>query len=419
MGRFKITVFCLFYSLQLLAQLDSSHKLIQSIDSIIEEGLVHKAFPGAQLYISHLGKSLISKSYGYHTYDSIRNVRPTDFYDLASITKVSTGLPILMKLFGEGKLDLDNPLSNYFHQFSNSNKESLTIRNILSHQSGLQPYIVYWAKHKKRNGELKRNVFRDKRSKKFSIEITENLFLKKNYQKKLIKYIKATELDNNPSYKYSGLFFQILPNIIENITGQQFENYLKKEIYEPLGIKNLMYNPTKYVKLNQIVPTEYDSTFRKQLVHGKVHDEAAAMLNGISCNAGLFGNAEELGKLFQFYLEYGVHQGIQLIDSTAIAEFTRCQFCPKGNRRGLGFDKPLIEYEAGKSHVAQAASSSSFGHSGFTGTFVWADPETDLVIVFLCNRVYPTRKNRELYKRDIRPRLQAKVYEYLGNKNKD
>ncbi len=399
----------------LFGQLTNIDSLEISIDKIVQEGLTKKAFPGTQVLIAKDGITLLSKSYGFHTYDSIRQVKNGDLYDLASITKVSSGLPILMKLFGEGKIDLNDRLVKYAPWFEGSNKSNLEIREILAHQAGLEPYIIYWLKTLNKNGKFYRKTFKKNGNKRFTIKITDQLFLHRKYKERMMGYIKDSPVEKNPKYKYSGLFFQILPDIIEAITGENFEEYLQDEIFNPIGINKMVYQPANKFPASQIIPTEYDSLFRKQLVHGTVHDEAAAMLDGISCNAGLFSNAEDLAKLFQLYLDDGVYEGKTIIDSAAIYEFTKCQYCKTGNRRGLGFDKPLIEYIAGKSHVAEAASPDSYGHSGFTGTFVWADPESDILVIFLSNRVYPSRKNRELYRLDIRPRIQTEVYRYLEN----
>ncbi len=386
------------------------------IDSIVVEGLNAKAYPGAQVLVAYQGKTIFSKSYGFHTYDSLRSVDNAHLYDLASITKVSTGLPLLMQELGRGNLDIEAPLENYFPKFKNSAIGAQRIKNILSHQAGLKPYIVYYQKERKKNGEYKKRFFRDAYSNKYSIRITDALFLNKKYKNRIHKYIRKAPVVNNPSYKYSGLFFLLLPDIIERITRESYPIVLYKSIYEKIGADRLCYNPTERFLLEQIVPTEFDSTFRNQLVHGTVHDEAAAMLSGVSCNAGLFGNAESLAKLFQLYLDNGQYNGEMIIDSAAVSTFTSRHFEEDENRRGLGFDKPLLKYKAGASHVAEKVSPESFGHGGFTGTFVWADPTNDILMVFLSNRVYPSRENRKVYQMDIRPRIQGVIYNHLLEK---
>ena len=387
--------------------------LEKNLDTIVQEGLDSMAYPGAQLLVAKNGRILLSKAYGFHSFEKTNPVNTYDLYDLASITKVTTGLPVLMKLYGEGKFDLDAPLTKYFPKYKKSNKGGLIIRDILAHQAQLKPYIVYWAKTIKKNGTYKSRTFKENKSKRFPIYITDQLFLHRKYINRIYKYIKQSELENKKEYKYSGLFFLLLPKILSNLTSENFEQYLYKKIYRPIGANNLTYNPLNKFPKNKIIPTERDTFFRKTQVHGTVHDEAAAMLAGVSCNAGLFGNAEDLFKLFQLYLNNGIFGGQEIIPEKAIKEFTRCQFCEKGNRRGLGFDKPPIEYVEGESYIAKSASPESFGHSGFTGTFVWADPKNNTIIVFLSNRVYPTRENRKLYSMNIRPRLHQTVYDFF------
>ena len=414
--RFIIPFLLLFFSSiqNSFSQNTTDYSILENnIDLVAQEGLDSQAYPGAQVLIAKDGKIVLNKTYGYHTFDKKDPVKKDDLYDLASVTKTTTGLPILMKLYGEGKFDLDAPLKTYFPKFKNSDKGNLIIREILAHQAQLQPYIVYWAKTIKKNGQFRARTLKTKQSKRFPIFITDDLYLHRKYKNRIYKYIKKSPLEEIKEYKYSGLFFLLLPQIINDITGEDIETYLYKNIYQPIGANKLTYNPLDKFPASQIVPTEMDSLFRKKQVHGTVHDEAAAMLAGVSCNAGLFGNAEDLFKLYQLYLNGGKYNGQQIIPENAVKEFTRCQFCESGNRRGLGFDKPPIEYVEGESYVAKDASPESFGHSGFTGTFVWADPINNTIVVFLSNRVYPTRENRKLYSMNIRPQIHQAVYDYF------
>ena len=384
-----------------------SHRL----DSLVQLGIDSMAFPGAQILVRHRDSIIYHKTWGHHTYDNIRAVKKNDIYDLASVTKVSSGLPILMKLYGEGLLNLDAPLKDYYKCFKRSNKKNLTLRQVLAHQARLRPYIVFWQEAKKDNGDYKRRTFKDSYSKKYPIRITDQLYMHKRYHKKMHKAIKDSKLRKKKEYVYSGLAFLLMPDMIQDATGRQFESYLKEEIFQPIGANRLTYNPTKQFGIDEIVPTEFDTLWRHQLVHGTVHDEAAAMLDGISCNAGLFGSAESLSRLFQLYINKGSWADRQIISEHAVEVFTSYQY--DDNRRGLGFDKPLREYDANLAYVAESSSPSSFGHSGFTGTMVWADPEHELVYVFLSNRVYPYRSHRQLYKMSLRPQLHQTVYDYV------
>ena len=387
--------------------------LKNQLDSIIQNGIDSLAFPGAQLYVSIKGKPIIHKAYGHHTYQGTTQVALDHIYDMASITKVSTGLPLLMKFSMDNRFDLDAPLKKYYPKFKRSNKADLTYRNILAHQSGLAPYIIFWQKTLDEAGSYKRKTFSRKHSRRYPVSITDDLHLFKRYRKKMFDYIKETPVAQTPSYKYSGLLFLLLPDIIRDISGEEFYPYLRKTLYDPLGASKMMYKPLGKYPIEKIVPTEQDTYFRNTLIRGYVHDEAAAMLNGISCNAGLFTNAEDLAKLFQMYLNGGEYEGRRYLVKDAIEEFTKYQFPENDNRRGLGFDKPQLEYDAETSYVAKSASPESYGHSGFTGTFVWADPKHDMLFIFLSNRVYPDRSHRKLYTMKIRPKMHQAVYNYM------
>lgn len=397
----------------MLNGLDAQSEMELSIDSIVYEAIDSMSFPGAQILIAKEGEIVFEKAYGYHTYDKSNQVELDHLYDLASITKVSTGLPILINLVAKGKVGLDEPVYKYLPILKRSNKANLTIREILAHQAGLKPYIVYWRDALKEDGNWRKRSFKAKRTNRYNVKIADDLYLHKKYYKKIRRSIKDSELLESKDYRYSGLFFLLLPQLIEKIKGRPFLEVLQQEVYDPIGIKDLTYKPSEKYRKERIVPTEMDSMFRNQLVHGNVHDEAAAMMDGVACNAGLFANARSLYKLFQVYVDEGVHEGRRYIDAETLKEFTSCVFCEEGNRRGLGFDKPLLEYDEVLSTVAKDASPESFGHSGFTGTLVWADPVHDLIYVFLSNRVHPTRDHKNIYKLNVRPRIHQIAYDHL------
>ena len=372
------------------------------------------------------GKVVYHEAFGYHTSDSSRAVEHSDLYDLASITKIASALPALMHLYGQGKFDLDAPLRKYFPRFLLAKKGGIEFRPMLAHHARLRPWIPYWQgtlrgnarypwkddwnKERTNDYNFRWRTFKRDSSKRYPIYVADSLWLHRKYKKRIYKAIRKSPLNEEPGYQYSGLLFYLLPEVVERIADEPYRDYLQQNIYRPLGAYTLGYQPLKRFPKSQIVPTERDTFFRMSLLHGRVHDEGAAMMGGVSGNAGLFANANDLAKLMQMYLNDGRYGGMQLIDSASVAEFTRYQYREEGNRRGLGFDKPMLEYEAGESYIAQQASPRSFGHSGYTGTFTWADPKEDLLIVFLSNRVYPTRANRKLYELDIRPRLHRAVY---------
>lgn len=388
--------------------------LDDSITAIVEAGIRAHAYPGAQVLVAKDGKIVFHKAYGYHTYDSLQVLKTTDIYDFASVTKVTSTLPALMKLYGEDKFDLDAPLSRYLKFFKRSDKADVTYRQFLSHNGRLKPSIVFWREAKNADGSWKKRSFRDHPSRRYPIQITDSLFLFKKYKKQIFKGIRDLPLNEKTGYVYSDLSFILYPAVVEKLTGEPLEEYLKKTFYRPIGAYTLTYNPLKSFPAERLVPTEQDTFFRKKQVHGTVHDETAAMLGGVSGHAGLFGSAEDLAKLVQLYLNGGEYGGQRFISEAAVREFTRCQFCETGNRRGLGFDKPLIEYDPAQSYVAKDASPASFGHSGYTGTFFWADPERNLQVIFFSNRVFPDRSSRGLYDLNIRPRVQQAVYDALN-----
>lgn len=392
--------------------LDSSYINVK-VDSIMTLGIREQAFPGAQLLVAKKGNIIFHKAYGYHTFDSIQKVGLDDIYDLASVTKITGPLPALMKLYDEGKLDLDAPFSKYWKPWKHrKDKKDITLRELLAHQSGMQSYIVFLNEILKK-GKLKRRFARTVSSKRFSKQAYKDIYINKRFKKKVFRKIKRSKVSDDRIYKYSGLASLIYPQLIENITGESYTTYLQKNFYQPLGCETLGYLPTLKGFNNTIVPTEYDSIFRKTLTKGWVHDENAALLGGVSGNAGLFGTAKDLAILMQMYMQKGVYDGKRYIKETTLNEFTKIQYPDNNNRRGLGFDKPLIGNDTlsiKEAYPAPEVSPESFGHAGFTGTFVWADPENDMVFIFLSNRVYPTRTHRNIYNLNIRPALQQVFY---------
>ncbi len=392
--------------------------LQDTLDKIMQMGLDSMAFPGGQLLVVHQDQVVVNRCYGYHTFDQQIKVKQEDIYDLASVTKVTTAVPALMYLLDRHMIDLDATLCSYFKNFCRGDKKEITLRLALAHYGRLIPYIVYWQEAIKKNGKYRARSFKTEPHRNYPVKITDSLFLHKKYKRKIEKAIKKSELTEERDYLYSGLTFLMYPDLVYEKLGLRIDSFLYRTFYEPLGAESVMYRPADRVDLQRIIPTEIDTLFRHQQVWGTVHDEAAAMLDGLSCNAGLFGNAEDLAKLFQMYLNGGTYGDQRYISSETMEEFTLCQYCEEGNRRGLGFDKPMIDYDERYSYVASSASRSSYGHSGFTGTFFWIDPEVDMFMILLTNRVYPTRDNRKLYSLGIRPGLHQAIYDFIDAKEK-
>ena len=402
------------YTIPEEAGIDS--KKLLKVDSIAKAGVKEKAYPGCQVLIAKDGQVIYHKCFGYLTYNKIRPVQKNQLYDWASVTKVTGPLPAIMKLVDEKKIDLDTPISRYWPEFNGSNKEKLILREVLAHQARLEPYIAYWRGAVNEKGELDRKIFRHEPSEHFSVRVSEKLYMNPDYYSVMMDTLIRSKLLPRKKYTYSGLSFYLYPRIIENLTGNDYENYVKQNFYRPLGAYTITYNPYKHFPLKRIVPTEIDDFFRQEALCGFVHDEGAAMMAGISGNAGLFGTTNDLAKLFEMYLQKGYYGGRRYISEKTIDEFTRIQYPENENRRGLGFDKPLIdnnENELEDAYPAISASTKSFGHSGFTGTFAWADPENNLLFIFMSNRVYPTRENQRLYELNIRTEMHQAIYDSI------
>ncbi|GAB4110364.1 MAG: hypothetical protein OHK0057_05070 [Thermoflexibacter sp.] len=392
---------------------------LKKVDSIAISAIQKKATPSIQLLVAKDGKVFYHKAFGYHTYDSTQAASIEDMYDLASVSKISTAIPALMKLTDEGKFSVDKTLGDYYPEARKSDKKNMVIRQVLTHQAGLRAWIPFWQNATVLTASnpsgrandtpkiLNPKVFQVQKSRRFPHQVAENLFIhKKYYQKSIVKQILESPVAEKKDYVYSDLSYYLYPKVIKRITKKDVVSYLDENFYKPLGAVTLTYNPLQKFDKRRIVPTEYDSLFRKQLIHGYVHDEGAAMLGGISTHAGLFGNANDLAKLLQMYLQNGYYGGKQYISPQTLAEFTRCQFCPN-NLRGIGFDRQR------GTNAAKSVSEQSYGHSGFTGNLVWIDPANGLLYIFLSNRVYPTRSNTSLYDLNIRTNIQEVFYEAL------
>ncbi|MDC0514430.1 serine hydrolase [Flavobacteriaceae bacterium] len=394
-----------FFRLNLRLNAQEKNKDLHFIaDSLVEIGIQNKAFPGAQLLIYKKDSVQLLKSYGYHTYDSIVKVKNTDLYDLASVTKILAGTLAFMKLYELYDIDLNERVSEYLPYLKRSNKKKSSFKQVLSHSSGWIPYIAHQNFVRKKNGKFKPRTLKTNQTKRYSTQISDSLFVFKNYPKKIIQRIRKTEIKTVGEYLYSGLWFFLVPELTKQLSGLSFESFLKLHFYNPLQLQRLSFLPTRYFPKSEIVPTEYDNLFRKQLVQGWVHDEAAALMGGINGNAGLFANASSIAPLLELLLNKGSYNGKLLLKPETVKLFTQRAYPESTNRRGLGFDKPSVS-ENQDAYPSNLASPSSFGHSGFTGTFVWVDPSEDCFIIFLSNRVYPSREQRALYKLGIRGKL--------------
>ena len=393
----------------------SSVYLERKIDSIVNIGLTQKAFPGCEVMVARKGIVIFHKSYGYQDYDKRVKDEDGDLFDLASVTKISATLPSLMILDEEGKFSTDETLGHYLPYFRRSDKGDLKMSEILTHQAGLKAWISYWQETLKKNGKYKKRIYSREYSEKYPLEVAEGLYISEKFRKRIYSDIRKSPLTEK-KYLYSDLGFILYPEIIENLSGEKLPDFMTGNVYKKIGAGDIVFNPLKKYPLSRIVPTEYDSLFRKQQLRGTVHDEGAAMLGGISGHAGLFATANDLMKLLEMYRGMGNYGGEQIIERDVMEKYTSVQFPENGNRRGLGFDKPLLDNSSKSvkdAYPAKSASPSSFGHSGYTGTFVWVDPENQLSYIFLSNRVYPTRNNTLISDLNIRTDILQAFYDSI------
>lgn len=381
-----------------------------AVDSIVADAMKQGAFPGCQILAIWKGNVIFEKSYGYHTWDRQQKVMPTDIYDLASLTKVLSTTAALIKLHHAGVVDINDRLGKNLTLSVGSDKEGLRIKEILSHRARLQSWIPFYRKLMI-DGQPDSTIFSANESFEFPVGVSDNLFITKSYTDTMVRQILDSPLRRKHTYLYSDLGMILLRFAIEEQTKVPFEEYLDSEIYDPLNLLSIGFNPYRHYPLIRIVPTEDDRYFRNSLVHGYVHDPAAAMMGGVAGHAGLFANARDVAVMMYTFINNGSYGGNEVFDWKTINEFNRRHYYRV--RRGLGFDKPAGGKPA-RPNVTTHASASSFGHSGFTGTFAWADPENELVYVFLSNRVHPSGENPLLTRLGVRAKIHAELYQAIG-----
>ncbi len=424
-------------------ELGIDSKKLQPIDSLVNDAINKKAIPGCVVYFAKDDKVFYNKAFGYTRYDKTSAVKTTDIYDLASVTKVSATIPALMTLYDRKKIELSERLSKYLPVLNKTNKKKITINEILAHQARLQAWIPFYVKtvqcanqkesfvsskpgsagsYKVNNTtfincktEYRDSIYSKTYSDEYPYQVADSLFIRETWRDSIYNYIYKSELLSKSKYLYSDLGFMLLYRAVENITGKKFDHYLDNTIYKPLGAATLCFNPLKKFDRKNIAPTENDKIFRKQLVWGYVHDPGAAMLGGVCGHAGLFANANDLGKLMQLYLNKGIYGGKRYFNESTVDLFTSRPFEKTGNSRALGFEKLPLNPNW-PSAASKMASDLSFGHTGFTGTMVWVDPKFGLVYIFLSNRVYPDASSNKLVETNLRANIQDVVYNALISK---
>jgi beta-N-acetylhexosaminidase len=378
------------------------------VDSIALWGIREKAYPGCEIVAMKDGEIIYQKSFGKYTYN--QDSKPVDngtLYDLASLTKILSSSLALMKLRTDGQFDYTRTLGSYLPYLSGTDKENLPIEEVLAHQAGLQSFIPFYLRTLDKKGEYKPGIYSKTRSEEYPIQVARDLYLTKTYPDTILKRLTQSRVENRGKYLYSDVGYYFLQQIIEQQSQKALSDYVT-DIYAKIGV-GLTYQPLKHLSRMQIAPTENDGKFRKQIIQGYVHDPGAAMMGGVAGHAGLFGNALDVARVMQLYLNKGEWNGTRILDSNVVREFTTCRFCP-GNRRGLCFEKPELNTKK-ESPVVQECSAESFGHSGFTGTFAWADPVNNLVVVFLSNRVYPSAEENKLARMGIRGKIHKAFYD--------
>lgn len=390
--------------------LDFRNQKFGKVDSIALAGITEKAYPGCQIVAMQNGKVIYNKQFGNHTYAvNSRKVDEATVYDLASLTKILSSALSLMKLESEKRFDRNKKLSEYLDNLQGSNKADLWIDDVLTHQAGLEAWIPFYLKAIDKRGNYNPEYLSPKRTPAHQIFVARNLFAISSFNDTIYKRITDSKITKPGKYLYSDLGYYYMKQIIEKITGRPLDEYVS-DVYKDLG-SGLTYRPLRRYPLQNIAPTENDSKFRKQVVHGFVHDQGAALMGGVAGHAGLFGNAMDVAKVMQLFLNKGIYGGKQILDSNVVKQYTACRFCPD-NRRGLCFEKPETDKKK-DSPVTSEASPESYGHTGFTGTFAWADPKNNLVVVFLSNRVFPDAEENRLAKLAIRGKVHKAFYEAL------
>ena len=388
----------------------SSAKLAE-VDKLVKNGLDSLMYPGAQVLVARRGKVIYNKGFGKPTYDSEEQISTDHIYDLASLTKILATLPVIMKMEEEGKIALNSTFQELIPSFVDSELKNVTVLKALSHYGRLPAWIAFYIETLNKKRKPSAEYYRTSPSDGFSIKVTDRMYLSDAYNDSIYSRIERQELKSN-RYRYSDVAYYVLKKYIEETYNSRLDYLVDDFLYKRIGATSTMYNPREKMAINRIVPSEVDNYFRYQTIQGYVHDMGAAMQGGVGGHAGLFSNANDVAKIMQMYLQGGFYGGERFLHDRTVEKFNKCYFCHKEVRRGVGFDKPQLK---DKGPTCGCVSRKSFGHSGFTGTYTWADPEEELVYVFLSNRTYPSATNRLLVKSGLRTRIQKAIYDSLIN----
>ncbi|MFV8334777.1 glycoside hydrolase family 3 N-terminal domain-containing protein [Flavobacterium sp. RSP29] len=387
-------------------------EILSKIDVIANKAINGKMTPGIQVLVARKGKVIYQKSFGYHTYDKTIKVQDSDIYDVASLTKILATLPNVMLQYDQQKINLETTLGTMSPIFKDSNKANINFKDLLSHYAGLAAGIPFYKATMDKSKFPSEVYFRKTSEEQFSKRMTDSLFIRNDFSDTIMKMIVKSKLSLKKEYKYSDLTFMILKDYLEKTTGKTLDVLIQENFYRSLGMNNSSFNPLAKFDKNRIPPTETDTYFRHQLLQGYVNDLSAALEGGVSGHAGVFSNAMDVAKIMELYLQKGNYGNQQYFSEKTFEDFNTCYFCAAGNRRGVGFDKPQL---GAKGPTCGCASMTSFGHTGYTGTMAWADPETQIVYVFLSNRTFPIAGENRLSKENIREDIQKVIYEAIIN----
>lgn len=408
------------------AQEASVKALDNEVTKIVNEAIDKKAFPGCQVLVAHNGKVVYEKCFGNLDYEYNRKVTPNTIYDLASLSKTSGTLMAVMKLYDQKKLSLDDKISTYLPFLKGSDKENITIREILFHESGMPASLPFYKVAIDKNSyqgslftskkdvhhqwqveknyymssdfKYKKGLVSEKPDDTHTLHVADNFYIDKSIYPDYMNMIRNSKRTRPAKYVYSCVNFIMLKEMVERITGESMDVFLEKEFYAPMGLMHTGYLPLRKYQKTDIAPTSVDGILRKSVLQGYVHDESAAFFGGISGNAGLFSTAGDIAKLYQMLLNNGTLDGKRYLSEETCKVFTTQT--SKISHRGLGWDRKDL---------------SIYGHTGFTGTCTWVDPDNQMIYVFLSNRTYPHSWNNLLSKLNIRSRLQEAIYKkYLG-----
>lgn len=383
---------------------------LKNIDSLVNYGIKENMMPGAQVLVARKGKIIYNKAFGYHTQEKINKVSENDIYDLASLTKILATLPMVMKLVDDSTISLDTKISELLPEYFATNKENITVKEMLSHYARIKSWIPFYLETLDSLKLPDKKYYSKSKSNDFEIQVANDLYVRNDMKDSIYLKIKESELYNRLRYKYSDLPFYILKEFLERHHNKQFKDLVQNELYQSIGANHTTFLPLEKFTLDMIPPTEIDQYFRMQKIHGFVHDQGAALLGGVSGHAGLFSNANDIAKIMQMYLWNGSYGNYQYIKSETIDLFNSCNFCDVDVRRGVGFDKPQLD-DIGP--TCGCISMNSFGHSGFTGTFTWADPDEEIIYIFLSNRTYPSADNKSIIENNLRSDIQGLIYESI------